>query len=123
VHVAVRYLELPSRPVRVQPVGCGCDDSPCEYSRWRDGYEICVLDDCPSSHEAKPPAFASVPSGALPDCPPMPSDPWVVLAAVEFDAEGTIAPIHHCACRRQVASFAGFWWKCTEETSTNGNGK
>jgi hypothetical protein len=34
--VAVRYKEMPSRPVRVQPVGCGCDDTQCEYSRWLD---------------------------------------------------------------------------------------
>ena len=32
-YVAVRYRECQSRPVRVQPSGCGCEDNPCEYSR------------------------------------------------------------------------------------------
>jgi len=115
VHVAIRYQEIKSRPVRVQPVGCGCDDSPCEYSRVRDGYELCVLDECPSSHTEAPPQLSDLTSGQLPDCPPRPTDPWVVLAAVTVDAEGKITNIAHCSCRRQVASFARFWWKCEEE--------
>ena len=112
LYVAVRYQEMKSRPVRVQPAGCGCDDTQCEYSRCRDGYEICVLTDCPPSHE-NPPAFDDLFRGALPDCPDCPTDPWVVLARVEVDANGTITEINNCACRRLVVSFASSWWKCT----------
>ena len=50
LYIAVRYREMKSRPVRVQPAGCGCDDTQCEYSRCRDGYEVCVVTDCPTSH-------------------------------------------------------------------------
>jgi hypothetical protein len=113
--VAVRYKEVPSRPVRVQPVGCGCDDTSCEYSRWRDGYEICVLDECPDSH-ADPLEFgAFADPGLIPDCPPCPSDPWVVLAQVTIDADGNVTQVDNCACRRMFRSLAPYWWKCGED--------
>jgi hypothetical protein len=32
-YVAIRYIECPSHPVRVPPLGCGCDETACEYSR------------------------------------------------------------------------------------------
>ncbi|CAN7510985.1 hypothetical protein LJR084_003663 [Variovorax sp. LjRoot84] len=113
-YIAVRYKEMPSRPVRVQPVGCGCDDTSCEYSRWRDGYEICVLDHCPDSH-AEPPVLDKLtkPSG-IPDCIPCPTDPWVVLAEVTTDAKGVVSKIDNCKCRRMLLSLAPYWWKCNE---------
>ena len=48
-----RYKEFKARPIRVQACGCGCSSDPCEYSRWRDGYEIAVIDDCPTSRLSK----------------------------------------------------------------------
>ena len=48
--IAVRFKEVMTRPVRVQPHGCGCDDLRCESSRWRDGYDIGVLTKCPVRH-------------------------------------------------------------------------
>ena len=112
--VAVRYKELPSRPVRVQPVGCGCDDTQCEYSRWLDGYEVCTLDHCPETH-ANPPNLdqLSKPAG-IPDCPACPTDPWVVLAAVQVDDKGQILSIDNCSCRRMVLSLAPYWVRCNE---------
>lgn len=50
VYVAVRYAECLSRPVRVHPAGCGCDETGCEYSRVRDSYEVKVLWQLPDSH-------------------------------------------------------------------------
>src|SRR5436305_6834600 len=47
VIVAVKYKEVLSRPVRVQPGGCGCGDTQCEYSRVCDGYEFGVIMTCP----------------------------------------------------------------------------
>jgi len=116
--VAVRYKELQSRPVRVQPAGCGCDETQCEYSRWRDGYEICVLslDECPPSHQ-NPPDLDRFLRGPLPGCPDCPADGWVVLARVEIDVAGEIKLIDNCSCRRQVVSFAAAWWHCTGETA------
>ncbi|HZM85194.1 MAG TPA: hypothetical protein VFF31_01445 [Blastocatellia bacterium] len=113
LYVAVRYKEVSTRPVRVQPVGCGCDDTKCEYSRIRDGYEICVLNECPDSHQA-PPKPEDLFSGDEYDCPPCPDEPWVVLAEVNIGRDGTITGIDNCKCRRLVASFADFWWECDE---------
>ncbi|MFY9608530.1 MAG: hypothetical protein WAU45_07935 [Blastocatellia bacterium] len=113
LYVAVRYKETPTRPVRVQPVGCGCDDTKCEYSRLRDGYEICVLNGCPDSR-LTPPGRDDLFTGEVPDCPACPDEPWVVLAEVHLDKDGRITKIDNCSCRRLVASFAGFWWECAE---------
>jgi hypothetical protein len=115
VWVAVCYAQRRGRPVRTQPTGCGCDDSSCEYSRWLDGYEVRLLDQCPPSHKGPPPTreeIAATLSGPLPDCPPCPDDPCVVLAAVDFDADGAVTAIDNCSCRRMVLSTAAFWWRC-----------
>jgi hypothetical protein len=118
IWIAVCYKECLTRPVRVQPAGCGCEDTSCEYSRWQDGYELHVLDRCPPSHEGPPPSlddFRNSFAGPIPDCPPCPDDPCVVLAAIDVDADGAITAIDNCSCRRMVASAAPFWWRCTSD--------
>lgn len=116
-YIAVKYLQSMTRPVRVQPVGCGCSDSSCEYSRWHDGYQIGVLDSCPdcSTTDANTPqpAFESLYTGDNPVCPPCGCGPWVGLAAVTVNSDGTIVQIDNCSCRRHVLSFSTFWWKCS----------
>jgi hypothetical protein len=114
-YIAVRYKEIASRPVRVQPVGCGCDDTSCEYSRWRDGYEICLLETCPPATHQNPPDLTGLttPNG-IPDCPPCPTEPWVVLAEVITDEQGAVRRIDNCSCRRMVLSLAPYWWRCDE---------
>jgi len=117
-YIAVQYKQIRARPVRVQPVGCGCDDSSCEYSRWRDGYEIGVLPnykcptDAPDLDPDGNPNLNLLVRGDMMDCPALPPDPWVVLAVVNVDADGTIHSIDNCTCRRWVASFGSFWWAC-----------
>ena len=96
-YIAVRYAECYSRPVRVHPAGCGCDETGCEYSRVRESFEVKVLWQLPASHSSaaqddvqwcrtlqKTPAdsmkkFLSFP---VPPCPECVSDPWVVLATI-----------------------------------------
>ena len=116
-YIAVKYVQSMTRPVRVQPVGCGCSDSSCEYSRWHDGYQIGVLDQCPDCNitdaNTPGPAFINLVKGDTPPCPPCDCGPWVGLAAVTVDPDGTIAQIDNCSCRRLVLSFSTFWWKCT----------
>lgn len=51
VYLAVCYAECNSRPVRVQPAGCGCDEAACEYSRIRESFELVLLDSLPESHK------------------------------------------------------------------------
>jgi hypothetical protein len=115
VYIAVRYKEVMTRPVRVQPFGCGCDDSRCEYSRWRDGYEIGVLTACPCPPTDPPPVFVDLPTGPTPACPCRPETNWVGLAEVDVNADGFVTTIDNCSCRRLVVSFGRFWWECQGE--------
>lgn len=112
LYVAVRYQEVTSRPVRVQPASCGCDDTQCEYSRYCDGYEIGIIDTC-GDDGTKPPDPADFVRGGIPVCPTCPDSPWVVLAEVDVDVEGNITKIDNCRCRRMVASLGAFWWRCS----------
>ncbi|WP_280412771.1 hypothetical protein [Nocardia asiatica] len=107
-YIAVRYREIPTRPVRAQPAGCGCDETQCEYSRYRDGYEIGILDACPDSHTERPAAAGD----NNPTCPTIPDSPWVVLAKVNLTSDGTITTIENCTCRRIVSSARDNWTLC-----------
>lgn len=40
LYVAIKYAECMTRPVRVAPTLCGCDETVCEYSRIRDSFEV-----------------------------------------------------------------------------------
>ncbi|HEY2018365.1 MAG TPA: hypothetical protein VGH38_32895 [Bryobacteraceae bacterium] len=116
LYVAVKYKECRTRPVRVQPMGCGCNDNTCEYSRLQDGYEIGILTACPDSATAvktAPDDNILSSSAQTPDCPECPSSPWVVLAEVTLDPDGTVTTVNNCTCRRIVASFGNFWRECT----------
>jgi hypothetical protein len=119
LYIAVKYKQCMTRPVRVQPIGCGCDDTACEYSRWRDGYDIGVLQDCPPCNQVPAPfdpcgdARLTLPKPCvLPKCPDCSCGPWVGLAQVTFDANGTILTIDNCTCRRLVVSLSPYWWIC-----------
>ncbi|MDZ7306108.1 MAG: hypothetical protein ONB49_03490 [candidate division KSB1 bacterium] len=118
-YVAVKYKEMAVRPLRVQPVGCGCDESRCEFLRWRDGYEIRVLTETEYAQiraaSETPPAWNELfmaPHTHNPACRPCPSQPWVVLACIELDENGRPALIDNCTPRRLVAALGGFHWQC-----------
>ena len=59
IFVGIRYVECPTRPVRVHPLGCGCDDTACEYSRIRDSFDITCLPELPPSHNSLIPSLCS----------------------------------------------------------------
>jgi hypothetical protein len=101
----------------VQPFGCGCDDSRCEYSRWRDGYEIGVLTACPCPPSNPMPDLTTYGKGPTPDCPCAPATQWVGLAEVDLNSDGTITTIDNCSCRRLVLSYGNFWWICSGSKS------
>jgi hypothetical protein len=114
--IAIRYVENKTRLIRVPLGGCGCEDNACEYSRFADDYEICVIDHCPESHKNPPespiPGRGPDPNEkATPDCPECESEPWVVLSAFKVDKDGKVT-LQQCDCRRQVLSFGDFWWSC-----------
>jgi len=130
--VAVKYKECQTRPVRVQPDGCGCDDTQCEYSRWRDGYEIRVLtccpDDLPELHSRHQKEVVDLlmpvikrgvrPEGPPQICPKCPTEPWVVLGSVTVDDNGTITRIDNCDCRRIIYSLANRLVPCESVVPT-----
>ncbi len=109
LYVAIRYAECMASPVRAMPSGCGCEEVACEYSRIRDGFEICCLTELPPSHV--PPLICNlIAQKKLPPCPPCPEDPWVVLAQVDLPASSGIEVennmINNIVVRRQIYSTA-----------------
>jgi hypothetical protein len=113
LYIAVRYEECFSRPVRVMPGGCGCDESNCEPSRISDSYEIECLSDLPPSSQPGEPgvSLCDIVSGqALAQCPPCPTDPWVVLARVQLPGiSGTVlvqGQVDNTTFRRKLFSTA-----------------
>jgi hypothetical protein len=104
--VAIKYHACQTRPVRVMPMGCGCDESSCEYSRIRDSFEVSCLAKNPDPDLS---AVGTTEGGAVNvrSCPPDPKHPWVVLANVTFTGtttETTIQTINDL--RRVVVSGA-----------------
>jgi hypothetical protein len=114
VFVAIAYAQTQGRPVRVKAAGCGCGENQCESSRWQDGYTICVLDTLPDSHTNTKPQTVPITEGLPPACPPVITDPWVVLGQAIVQPDGTISQIVYSNCRRQVVSFADCWWRPTD---------
>lgn len=117
--IAIRYIDRKTRLIRVPLGGCGCEENTCEYSRFADDYEICVIDDCPDSHKNPPDSVGTGrPGTALrkpaPECPECEDEPWVVLSGFTVDEEGKVT-LEQCACRRQVMSFGDYWWPCLTE--------
>ena len=113
--IAAAYAECLSRPVRVQPAGCGCDDAGCEYSRLRDGFVIRVLSSLPDSYAPMQPPVnprMCIDGGVRP-CPACIADPWVLLASVTI--RGSVISdndIDNTTYRRNVISFADDYVLC-----------
>jgi uncharacterized repeat protein (TIGR01451 family) len=92
LYLAIRYLECETRPVRIHPLGCACDDTLCEYSRIRDDFEIGCL---PEPPDIKLPLLCDLLGRKeLAPCPPCPDSGWVVLAEITLPkaVEGTGTP-------------------------------
>ena len=113
VYVAIQYSECFARPVRVMPSGCGCDETACQNSRIRDSFQIQCLSTLPPSYQMPPPSLQLcdyINGHSVPDCPPCPSDPWVVLAAVVLPAFRAVPVvdnnIDNVSVRRQIFSTA-----------------
>jgi hypothetical protein len=93
VYLAIRFAECDSRPVRVHPMGCACDDADCEYSRIRDDFELALLWELPECYEKIEDGkkdWGKIILGerreepALPLCLPCCDTPWVVLAGIHL---------------------------------------
>jgi hypothetical protein len=118
--IAVAYADCPTRPVRVQPAGCGCDGGQCEYSRIRDSYVVRVLDQLPASYADinNPPKdpFACPDTGVR-QCPTCVADPWVILATVTAAGPNlSQQAIDNRSYRRYVAALGSWWFKSPPES-------
>ncbi|MBX9895612.1 MAG: hypothetical protein K2Y09_10585 [Nitrosomonas sp.] len=85
-YLAIRYDECESHPVRVPAIGCGCDETGCEYSRTREGFELFCLENLPDSYSIGPLPPVIGPERVIP-CP-VPADfSWLVLATVTLNSD------------------------------------
>jgi len=84
--IGIKFTQCPSRPVRVPPVGCGCDDTVCEYSRIRDSFEVTCLEKLPDSYPKAAKTEVDVcnylKTRSIP-CPPCFDSPWIMLAKMK----------------------------------------
>jgi hypothetical protein len=107
VHLAVRYVECQARPVRVAPIGCGCDDADCEYSRIQDGYEFACLSELPRTHvRVRVDCEQLCDPDLIMPAPGCPDDPWVVLATVKVPDRGRLVEEITFTNRRALRSTA-----------------
>ena len=113
VYVAIQYAECKTRPVHVTACGCGCETSACENSRIRDSFQVQCLTALPPSYKLPPPTITLcdyINNREVPACPPCPTDPWVVLAAITLPASSgkpvTSDHIDNFKWRRQIFSTA-----------------
>jgi hypothetical protein len=91
VYLAVRYSECTTRPVRVAPTGCSCDETECEYSRVVDSYEFCCLHELPGTHTTLEDECEKLfEVGNLIPCPDCPDDPWVVIATITLPESSSV---------------------------------
>lgn len=95
-YVAIRYTECATKPVRMMPDTCACDETACEYSRIQDGFQIDFLAKLPDTHKPEIAPSGSARAKCLsmrrslnclpqPNCNQLPNNPWVVLAKVEVN--------------------------------------
>ncbi|SEB02637.1 MULTISPECIES: hypothetical protein [unclassified Mycobacterium] len=124
VYLAIAYAEHACRPVQaaMSACSCGCDETVCEYSRWRDSYRIRVLDELPDTYSDEmtapwPDIAISCPKESsdnthchCPACSSCPTSPWVILADLSITGDGI--GIDCDAHRRYVASFRDFYFMC-----------
>jgi hypothetical protein len=85
IYLAVCYRECVTRPVRVAPAGCSCDEAECDYSRIRDAYQFSCLSQKPAP--AAGPTCQQLCDGVILPCPPCPQDNCVVLATIRLETQ------------------------------------
>jgi hypothetical protein len=93
--LVIRYAECQTRPVRTLPAGCACDDSACEFSRIRDGFEIRCIAQRTVSDKQAPPTLCEINGDITHQLPPMPAAPssdWVQLASIQLVGGGAGKP-------------------------------
>jgi hypothetical protein len=95
VVVSIRYAECQTRPLRTLQAGCGCDDTACEYSRIRDGFDVRCRPGTAIPPSPISPGICEIEDAratAAPAPPAPPVDPWVDLAQISVvPANGAVS--------------------------------
>jgi hypothetical protein len=91
VYLGIQYAECLARPVQVANSGCGCDDDPCQYSRICDSFQIQCLPQLTDQPPLSQLLCENIASGAIPPCPPCPTNPWVILATITLPPSSSTA--------------------------------
>jgi hypothetical protein len=91
LYVAIRYRAIPASLVPVPAIPENEGEQVVHYSRWTDGYELVLLEQCPTWEE-------SAPDGSLGD---EENNPWIVLGQITADANGEVS-VHRCRQRRRL---------------------
>jgi len=81
-YLAIKYSECLARPVQVAASGCGCDSDPCQYSRIVDSFQLQCMAEPPTQPVDPTTTLCQARSGTIAACPPCPTNPWVLLAAI-----------------------------------------
>jgi hypothetical protein len=81
-YLAIKYAECLARPVQVAASGCGCDSDPCQYSRIVDSFQLKCMAEPPAQPVDPTTTLCEAKSGTIAACPPCPTNPWVLLAAI-----------------------------------------
>jgi hypothetical protein len=83
-YLAIKYAECLARPVQVASSGCGCDTDPCQYSRIVDSFVLQCMPEPPAQPPDPTTTLCQANSGTIAACPPCPTNPWVLLAAIKL---------------------------------------
>lgn len=112
-YLALRYDELPLSPVPTLPGPC-MPTAGQQLSRLQAGFKLACLPDLPDGCGEAPPCgdltcelLRDTPPGQsqcqAAGCPPEDADPWVVLAALALDPNGSVVDVDY-GVRRRVLS-------------------
>lgn len=87
--IMIRYVECQTRPVRTMPAGCGCDETECEFSRIRDGFEVRAVPTAGEAEVVGVTSLCDIQKNIADKLPPFPSAPttdWLQLAVIDLTA-------------------------------------
>ena len=113
VFIAIRSVDCLSRPVRTTPLGCGCDETACEYSRIRDGFEVACLTP-PGLAQAHGGRHDSLRNEEERPSPAVPTRPELILGrSVFYRMSSAELAVQFCDPRQlttsSTAGFCGTW--------------
>jgi hypothetical protein len=108
-YLAIQYAECLARPIQVASSGCGCDSDPCQYSRIVDSFQLQCMAQAPAQPADPTTTLCQANSGTIAACPPCPTSPWILLAAIKLPTSSKteiVADSIDTKVRRILASTA-----------------